>query len=365
MSKIDSNYKQSLRWAWRAIQTVISFLPKSRNGISVWYGGARAGDIGGPLVKVKRLKEHFPEQRYRHSIVYTLSNTPYLTKLAFKSLKSKNIPIVLNQNGVFYGAWFDGDWQEKNKEMSIAWINADHVFCQSEFCLRCAETFLGNRTGETEILYNAIDLEHFSPVTSVSQDREPTFLVTGKFDSHMFYRIEASLRGFEIVRNSGLNAKIVIAGWMSNDCLKKCNQLIDALGVEEHTSLLGSYTQENAPDIYRSADVYLMLKHNDPCPNTVLESLGCGLPVLYSNSGGVPELAPGLSGHPLEVDQSFEKTYTPSPEVIAMGMEAILQNLPERKIAARRRAKEAFDINKWVHRHRKVFDTLLAKNRTR
>lgn len=364
MSKIDSKYKKSLRWAWKTVQTMISFMPKSTNGISVWYGGARSGNIGGPLVKVKRLKEHFPEQKYRHSIVYTLSNTPYLTKLAFKALKSMNVPIVLNQNGVFYGAWFDGDWREKNKEMSIAWLNADHVFCQSEFCLQCAETFLGKRTGKTEILYNAIDLKHFSPGTTASQDRVPTFLVTGKFDSHMFYRIEASLRGFKMVLNSGKDAKMVIAGWMSNECRKKCNQLVSSLGIQAHAALLGSYTQENAPDIYRSADVYLMLKHNDPCPNTVLEALGCGLPILFSNSGGVPELAPGLSGYPLEVSQSFEKTYTPSPEVIAMGMKAILQNLPERKIAARRRAEEAFDINKWIDRHRKVFEALIAENQT-
>ena len=30
--------------------------------------------------------------------------------------------------------------------------------------------------------------------------------------------------------------------------------------------------------------------HNDPCPNTVLEALSCALPVVYSNTGGVPEL---------------------------------------------------------------------------
>ena len=33
-----------------------------------------------------------------------------------------------------------------------------------------------------------------------------------------------------------------------------------------------------------------MLKYKDPCPNSVIEAMSCGLPILYSNSGGLPEL---------------------------------------------------------------------------
>ena len=361
MSKIDKTQKKVLRWVWKNIQTAISLFPTSQNDIHVWYGGARSGDIGGPLVKVKRLKQHFPENKYKYSIVYTLSNTPYLSSLALKILKAKHVPIVLNQNGVFYGGWFDGDWQQKNREMALGWLNADHVFCQSQFCRDCAEEFLGKRQGKTEILFNAVDLNHFSPQPIASDVTANSFLVTGKFDSHMFYRIEASLLGFKMAKDRGLDANIKIAGWMSNECQEKCATLVKNLGIENLVKIVGSYTQDEAPRLYRSADVYLMLKHNDPCPNTVLEALACGLPVLYSNSGGVPELATGLSGHPLEVKQGFEETFTPSPEAIAEGMVTILENLAERKIAARKRAEEAFDINNWINRHREVFEQLLSR----
>ncbi len=245
--------------------------------------------------------------------------------------------------------------------MAEAWLNADHVFCQSNFCMDCANKFLGKREGPTEILFNAVDLKHFHPTSDTNRILPPTLLLTGKFDSHMFYRIETSLRGFKIAKDGGLNAKINIAGWMSKECLSKSHELIKQLGIEEQTTLIGSYTQEEAPNIYQSADAYVMLKHNDPCPNTVLEALACGLPVLYSNSGGVPELATGLSGHPLEVKQGFEETFTPSPEAIAEGMVTILENLAERKIAARKRAEEAFDINNWINRHREVFEQLLSR----
>lgn len=362
MSKIDSRKKRLFRRAWKSAQTLYSLSAKKSYRISVWYGGARSGNVGGPLVKVKRLKQHFPEKRVCFSIVYLLSNTPYLTKLALKILRGKDIPIVLNQNGVYYPGWYDGDWQKKNAEMSIAWQNADHVFCQSEFCLNCANHFLGKRQGPTEVLFNAVDLRHFCPVSDTKQHRMPTFLLTGKFDSHMFYRIEASLKGFKVAKDAGMNAKIRIAGWMSKDCTSQYHELIEQLSIEEDVDLVGKYTQEQAPKIYQSADVYMMLKHNDPCPNTVLEALACGLPVLFSNSGGVPELATGITGHPLAVPQGFDKSYVPSPESIAEGMTQILSDLPIRKSAARARAEEAFDITNWIARHRDVFDKLLSEH---
>ena len=53
-----------------------------------------------------------------------------------------------------------------------------------------------------EILYNAIDTGHFRPADTPRENSAFTFLVTGKFDSHLFYRIEASLKGLAAARAS-------------------------------------------------------------------------------------------------------------------------------------------------------------------
>jgi glycosyltransferase involved in cell wall biosynthesis len=44
-------------------------------------------------------------------------------------------------------------------------------------------------------------------------------------------------------------------------------------------------------DLLRQQDLYLTASRNDPCSNSLLEALACGLPTLYLNSGGHPELA--------------------------------------------------------------------------
>jgi glycosyltransferase involved in cell wall biosynthesis len=42
--------------------------------------------------------------------------------------------------------------------------------------------------------------------------------------------------------------------------------------------------------ILRQHDIYITASQNDPCSNAVIEALACGLPVLYRNDGGHPEL---------------------------------------------------------------------------
>ena len=42
--------------------------------------------------------------------------------------------------------------------------------------------------------------------------------------------------------------------------------------------------------VMAACDVLLFPSENDYCPNTVLEAMSCGLPVIYHDSGGTPEL---------------------------------------------------------------------------
>ena len=326
----------------------------------VFYGGARAGDRGGPLVKVKRLSAFFPEDRWRYNLVYTLSNAPYLPAIALKLLKARGIPIVSNQNGVFYPAWYGGDWRAKNAGMARAYHLADHVFWQSAFCRRAAERFLGAREGPGEVLYNAVDTRRFAPATGTERGNALKFLVSGKIDGHLFYRLESSLRGLALARKQGLEARLQVAGWVQPAALRAAQELGEELGLTDAVVYSGSYTQDQAPEIYRAADAYVMTKHNDPCPNTVLEALASGLPVVYSDSGGVPELVGEEAGVALPCEEDWERARWPAPRSIADGMIAAAENRETLSAAARRRAVDRFDIAQWIDRHGQVFGRLIT-----
>lgn len=353
--------KRLLRKGYRMATGLRSLAARTGGGSPrVFYGGARAGDIGGPLVKVKRLRAYFPEHRWGYNLVYCLSGAPYLPAVALRLLKRRGVPLVCNQNGVFYEAWHDGDWRARNAEMAVPYHLAGHVFWQSQFCRDSAQRFLGPRQGPSEVLYNAIDTGHFRPADTPRMGEKFTFLVTGKIDSHMFYRIEASLKGLAAARANGLDARLIVAGWMSSPAAAKCRDLAATLDLGGAVSMTGPYTQEDAPAVYRSADAYLMLKHNDPCPNAVLEALACGLPVLYSDSGGVPELVGGDCGVALACAESWQRPHWPAPAAVAEGMRAIADNREAMAASARCRAVARFDIAPWIERHRAVFADLLG-----
>jgi glycosyltransferase involved in cell wall biosynthesis len=54
---------------------------------------------------------------------------------------------------------------------------------------------------------------------------------------------------------------------------------------------------EELADILRQHDIYITASQNDPCSNALIEALACGLPALYLNDGGHPELV-GSGGLP-------------------------------------------------------------------
>jgi glycosyltransferase involved in cell wall biosynthesis len=53
---------------------------------------------------------------------------------------------------------------------------------------------------------------------------------------------------------------------------------------------LGHASRSEMALALRSCDVFLNLSEHDPAPNVVIEAMASGLPVLYRDSGGVPEL---------------------------------------------------------------------------
>ncbi len=142
--------------------------------------------------------------------------------------------------------------------------------------------------------------------------------------------------------------------------MARAQALATELGISKVVSITGSYTQETAPDVYRRADAYVMTKHNDPCPNTVLEALSCGLPVLYSDSGGVGELA-GPCGIAVPCEESWEAPKVPDTRAIADAMLKIAAECDALSLAARERAEACFDIGPWLERHRDVFTQLIGE----
>jgi glycosyltransferase involved in cell wall biosynthesis len=332
--------------------------------IRVYYGmdrlPARNEPVSGGIVKCLDLAERFPNAAGRVNLLYLVSSAlPDRRELLARAARRAGGRFMLNQNGVAYPAWAGASWQERNAPNARVYAMADFVVYQSEFCMRCAERFLGARKGPGEVLYNPVDTGVFSPRADFDQnDRAPVLLAAGSH--HNAYRVRNAIEALALVRRRGTEARLLAAGRMvwGVDAEAEARCWARAAGVADAVEFSGPYSQEEAPALFRKADALVHLNVQDPCPRLVVEAMACGVPVVYSATGGTPELVGDEVGHGIPGVEDFETMRPPSVEAVADGILRVLADRDAFARRARERAVRMFSAHDWVDAHARIFESL-------
>lgn len=349
------------RKTFRARLAGLPLMPP-RGGPVLNYGGALGGGgiVTGGRVKLTHLAERFPEAAEDFNLLYLVSSAPPRFALDLVEwAKGHGVKIVWNQNGVAYPAWSGGRSEAINGPMRALRQQADFIFNQSAFCRDCADRFLGAVTTPDEIAFNCVDTAHFTP-GAPPDARVCRLLAAGSH--HESYRVVSVLEtGAELVRRK-FPVKLQLAGrlvWRGAE--SEVREKIRALGIGAHVEMTPAYMQREAPEIYRAAHILIHPKYKDPCPTVPIEAMACGVAVIGSRSGGMPELVTPDAGVLVDVPESWETNHWPAPAAMADAVETIMGRWSDFSAAARSNAGARFSKDGWLDQHARVFSALLAR----
>jgi glycosyltransferase involved in cell wall biosynthesis len=155
----------------------------------------------------------------------------------------------------------------------------DSVVVPSEYLVRVFASFGLKATA----IYNLIDTSKFR--FRERAPLRPVFLSNRNLESH--YGVDRVLRAFAIVQEKLPEAGLTIAGDGSQS--RTLKTLAEELGLR-NTKFIGQVAPFAIADVYDAADIFMNGSEIDNQPLSILEAFSCGLPVVTTDAGGIPDI---------------------------------------------------------------------------
>jgi glycosyltransferase involved in cell wall biosynthesis len=147
------------------------------------------------------------------------------------------------------------------------------------------------------VIQNGIDTTMFQPLPEsdyedvmskigVSED-EFVLLYLGRLSPEK--GIEYAIRAVPKLINSNIPVKLIIAGPFPGSNGKRLEKLTEKLNIGESIKFVGGIKHQYTPLYYNICDIYILPSLRDTSPFTIREAQACGIPVIASEVGGIPD----------------------------------------------------------------------------
>ena len=223
-------------------------------------------------------------------------------------------------------------------------------------------TIFNPKIHHSEVISNSVDLEKFKPlgtgrINSLKKDhdidKDSVCLLTGSFaleeDRKGINYIIQALRILSSILKKRKNTRKVILITYGKGTVP-----VDFVETR-HVGFIKSETQ--IAKFLNIADLYISMPREDNLPNTIMESLACGTPVISTDVGGISDMVTdNYNGRLIQRDNAKQMA------------NAILQSIEDEKLLtrwsanARTSAEVKFSHQKQASEYVNVFNRLLEEN---
>ncbi len=217
-----------------------------------------------------------------------------------------------------------------------------------------AQTFGVNRS-HIRVIPCGVDTTRFYPNGAVPHTGPPVILAVARLVA--VKNLSLLLKGCALLRNQDLNFRCVIVGEGEGACRADLERLRSELGLQDLVEMPGVADQDTVRKLWQTATVGVLTSTSEGMPVSLMEAAACGVPVVATAVGGVPELVlDGVTG-----------LLAPSgnPEVLARALQWVLLDPDLRtrmSLAARRRAEQHFSVARQVDQLTAVWSDILRED---
>lgn len=322
----------------------------------------RLSGIGGPALFQRKLTTGLIKRGIK--VTYDLDDVPYNAVLVingtrqFATLwrrKKQGIRIVQRLGGINWlhryllvglRGYLLGEIGNLNMRLIRSFI-ADHIVYQSHFVRNWWNRKYGAPKAASTIIYNGVDLTQFHSQGPKYQSWADVCIVSveGNQGVDLFDIAVQLARG---LKEKGLRIELLMFGNPWKDAQSRFTQY-------PFVNFRGPVPNSELPYFYRGATFYISTDIIAACPNSVIEALACGTPVLGYKAGVLPELLAESAGQCVECYGNPWKGEPPgnSEGMVRAALE-LIEGWDRFHHGARSLAEERYELDQMVNAYLEV-----------
>ena len=302
-------------------------------GVEVTHDSSEQSDALLVLAGTRKLLEVRKARRRGIRIVQRLDGINWIHRIHWAGLRYTLRAIYGNRNLSFIRARL-----------------ADHVIYQSQFVKHWWEDWYRPARVPSSVILNGVDLTRYTPhgLHERPSGHYRVLVVEGSLAGGLSYGLfNAASLAEELSRK--FKIELMIVGQVDGRTKHKLkNQSRFRL------QFMDTVPREHIPWLMRSSHLLFSAEVNPPCPNSVIEALSCGLPVIGFDTGSLSELVQGDVGRLVPYGANPWKLEPPDSAALANAASEVLDQQNRFRIAARERSEAVFDVESMVDEYLKV-----------
>ena len=227
---------------------------------------------------------------------------------------------------------------------------ADHVIYQSQFIKHWWEDWYRPTPVPFTVIINGVDLDRYTPhgLHERPSGHQRLLVVEGSLAGAQNYGLFNAVSLAQALSKK-FKIELMIVGRVDRGTKNKWKHQT-AFRIQ----FMDTMPREHIPWLMRSSHALFSAELNPPCPNSVIEAMACGLPVVGFDTGSLSELVQGDTGRLVPYGGNPWKLQMPHIPALAEAATEVLQNQDHFRKPARERAESVFDVEKMVDEYLKV-----------